>query len=146
MTAYEAGTLPYFIRWTIVLFRTLEMSLIVPEHSDLLVHVPGEVQAMMEVQLPITRALYDLTMEIMEDRDQRVLFVPYRYINLRRITSVHFNTSQPFEYILMASALRECAGSQVGEMHLENDRSLSKRLIKDERYTSSFQTPGVPAE
>jgi hypothetical protein len=93
MTAYEAGTLPYFIRWTIVLFRTLEMSLMVPEHSDLLVHVPGEVQAMMEVQLPITRALYDLTMEIMEDRDQRVLFVPYRYINLRRITSVHFNTS-----------------------------------------------------
>jgi hypothetical protein len=48
----------------------------------------------------------------------------------------------------MASALRECAESQVGEMHLENDRSLSKRLIKDERYISGFQTsaPGVAAE
>ena len=48
-------------------------------------HVPGDVNKMLEAMLPSVGALWGLCQAIWSARNQRVMFVPYRHWNVQRM-------------------------------------------------------------
>ena len=54
---YENMSLPDFLRWRVVLLRTLAITLLAPPGTDFVFHVPGDIRSMQENMMPSSFAL-----------------------------------------------------------------------------------------
>lgn len=78
------GDLPQFLKWPLIILRALELTLLATKNTDFLLHIKLDPIEAQREMLPEAQSLTAFVKAIWTQRNQRVMFVQYNHVNLRR--------------------------------------------------------------